>query len=129
MGKGTGANFITDAICAVVLDTLNPENRQKWQVIQTSRLFGNLLSSQPLCFNLFGELQQDLALASAVFAELTAGRVDHVTNIRFEWSPGRGDPRYTNDRSAFDVYVCYQTHNGGNGFIGIEVKYHENLRG
>lgn len=33
----------------------------------------------------------------------------------------------TGDLSAFDVYVTFKTQDGGNGFIGIEVKYYENL--
>ena len=30
--------------------------------------------------------------------------------------------------SAFDVYVTYQNATGQRGFLGIEVKYHENLK-
>jgi hypothetical protein len=33
-------------------------------------IFEDLLSSQPLCFNLFGHLQKDLGLASRVIANL-----------------------------------------------------------
>ena len=47
--------------------------------------------------------------------------------MRFEHSPGRGDARYTGDRSAFDVFVEHSTPAGARGFIGIEVKYHEGL--
>lgn len=92
------------------------------------RIFNNLLSSQPLCFNLFGELQQDLELATQVFNWLSEGRVHQVTDIEFEYAPARSDARYTADRSAFDVYVAFQTPEQGRGFIGIEVKYHENLK-
>ena len=55
--------------------------------------------------------------------------VSQVTDIDFEWSPGQGDPKLTGDRSAFDVYISFVTQAGGKGFIGIEVKYHENLTG
>ena len=60
---------------------------------------------------------------------LTNGLVGSVTDIDFEWSPGRGDPRLTGDRSAFDVYVSFSSAGNKKGFIGIEVKYHENLIG
>ncbi|QDG52136.1 hypothetical protein FIV42_15710 [Persicimonas caeni] len=40
------------------------------------RIFNNLLSSQPLCFNLFGELQQNLELATEVFRTLAEGRMN-----------------------------------------------------
>jgi hypothetical protein len=91
------------------------------------RIFNDLLSSQPLCFNLFGELCSDLPLASALVNSLTEGRFLDVQDIKFEHSPGRRDPRYTGDRSAFDVYLECRTRGGGRGFLGIEVKYHENL--
>jgi hypothetical protein len=47
----------------------------------------------------------------------------------FLTEPGRGDARYLNDRSAFDVFLGCRTAAGGRAFIGIEVKYHENLVG
>ena len=93
------------------------------------RIFNDLLSSQPLCFNLFAELQRDLPLATDVMKNLTNGLVGSVTDIDFEWSPGRGDTRLTGDRSAFDVYVSFSSAGHKKGFIGIEVKYHENLIG
>ncbi|MBK6515726.1 MAG: hypothetical protein IPG04_16910 [Polyangiaceae bacterium] len=50
-----------------------------------------------------------------------------MTAIEFEHAPGRGDLRFTDDRSAFDVYVEFTSNSGTRGFIGIEVKYHEGL--
>ncbi|MEA3309751.1 MAG: hypothetical protein U9Q70_09610 [Chloroflexota bacterium] len=99
------------------------------KLFQIPRIFDNLLSSQPLCFNLFAELQQDIDLATAVMRELVPGRIERVTGIAFEYSPGRGDPRYTNDKSAFDAYVAFETPGGGQGFAGIETKYSETLAG
>ena len=49
-----------------------------------------------------------------------------MTAVRFEYSPGRGDPAFTADHSAFDVFVEYEAA-GGPGFLGIEVKYVENM--
>lgn len=89
----------------------------------------DLLSSQSLCFNLFAELQQDQELATAVLQMITEGRLARVTAIEFEYSPGRGNPAYLGDRSAFDGCVLGRTPDGGKAFIGIEVKYHENLQG
>ena len=63
-----------------------------------------------------------------MFDALTASMA-LLTAIDFEWSPGRGDDRYLGNRSAFDVVIQHTTHEGGRGFIGVEVKYHENLRG
>lgn len=124
----TLANFLTDTIRDVVRkEVLGPKATGK--LYSKPRIFEDLLSSQPLCFNLFGELQRDLVVASNVFAALSEGRVAEVERIEFEWSPGRRDPKYTGDGTAFDVYVCFVTPSGGKGFVGIEVKYHENLQG
>lgn len=123
-----GANFLTDTIRSIVKERLKPGNYQSGQMIKEDRLYSNLLSSQPLSFNLFGELKEDLQLASDVFQQITQGRFEEVVGIRFEWSPGRGEPKYTDDNSAFDVYICGTTPEGGKIFAGIEVKYHEDLK-
>lgn len=121
-------NYLTDTIRSVVRrEVLGPKSEGK--LYAQPRIFNDLLSSQPLCFNLFGELAEDPNLATQVFHELLPGRVERVTSIEFEWSPGRGDERFTGDRSAFDVFVRYLDASGRNGFVGIEVKYHESLRG
>jgi len=46
----------------------------------------------------------------------------------FEHSPSRGDSTYTGDHSAFDVFIEYVNPENEFCFIGIEVKYVENLR-
>ncbi|MDT8440833.1 MAG: hypothetical protein RQ723_04135 [Desulfuromonadales bacterium] len=121
-------NYITPTARDVVKrEVLGPAAKGK--LYGKPRIFNDLLSSQPLCFNLFGELTDDLALASDVIRDLTGGRFSRVTAIEFEESPGRGDPRYLNDRSAFDVFVRCEDAESRPGFIGIEVKYHENLQG
>jgi hypothetical protein len=124
----TLANYLTDTIRQVVRNELDPE-KSVGKVFQTPRIYDNLLSSQPLCFNLFAELQQDLELATRVMQELASGRIGRVTGIAFEHSPGRGDPRYTDDKSAFDAYVAFETPRGGKGFAGVETKYSETLGG
>lgn len=125
--KDNLTNYLTDTIRTVVRrEVLDPE-RSRGKLYGKPRIFNDLLSSQPLCFNLFGELQQDLGLASRALRRLTAGRVRDVTAIGFEHSPGRGDTKYTGDRSAFDVFVEYVNADGAKAFLAIEVKYHESL--
>ena len=121
------SNFLTPTIRNAVSRELFDPGRDKSKVIFKPRIFDNMLSSQPLCFNFFGELAANVDLATAVFSDLTGGRVGAVEAVEFEHSPGRSDPRYTGDRSAFDVYVRFKPPGGGRGFIGIEVKYHEGL--
>ena len=125
--KESMANFLNEEVRLVVRDALDPLKKVRGQLIKPSRMYANLLSSQPMAFNLFAPLQCDLDLATAAFRELTDGRAHQVTGIDFEYSPGRGDEAYTGDHSAFDVYVRYNTAENSPGFVGIEVKYHENL--
>jgi hypothetical protein len=121
----TGANFLSENILNIVIKALvNKENGAK---IEKTRLFTNLLSSQPLAFNVFGELAYDKTLATRFFCDLFPDRIKEVEDIIFEHSSGRGNCEYTCDHSAFDVFVKFNTPNGKKGFIGIEVKYAENL--
>lgn len=125
--RETLENFLTDGIRECVRTELAAIRAGSEQLIDEGRLCSNLLSSQPLCFNLFGELKHDLGLAGRVLSLLFPGRVRDVTAVRFEYCPARGDERYTGDRSAFDVFIEHRTPKGDPGFLGIEVKYHENL--
>jgi hypothetical protein len=118
------SNFLTPGVAAAVEKaTERPD-----ALVSTPRVYDNMLSSQPLAFNLFGELQGDLSTASTVARTLWPDLVDTVDEIRFEWSPGRGDRRYLANRSAFDVALICRDAAGRQTCVGIEVKYHENFR-
>lgn len=121
------ANFMTEGIRSLVTYELSPKNKGD-RLIEESRLRHNLLSSQPLCFNLFGELKLHLDKALIFFNLLYADYFKSIDDIKFEYNPARRDPRLTGDRSAFDVFVEYTSVAGKKGFIGIEEKYAENLR-
>lgn len=125
--KESGANLMTPAAISAARREVAATHAGSGQKIDEDRLWANLLSSQPLAFNLFAELGEDLALATRVFLRLWPLRIGEVTKVGFEYSPGRGSEKYTADRTAFDVYVEHTTPAGGRGFIGIEVKYHEAL--
>jgi hypothetical protein len=120
-------NYLTEAIREVVYVEVQGHPQDAGQLYARPRIFNDLLSSQPLCFNLFGELRITPPLATAVFADLTSRRVGEAEVLRFEYSPGRRNPRYTDDRTASDVFLGYQTPSGKKGGIGIEVKYHESM--
>lgn len=118
-------NYMSDAARRAVLSAVADAPRTG-ALLSRPRLWVDLLSSQPLCFNLFGPLADDQAAAGRAFATLWPDRIGTVTHIGFEYSPGRGDPADIGDRSAFDVFVEYEGPRGP-GFLGIEVRYHENL--
>ena len=120
------ANFMTDGIRSLVNYELAPENKGD-RLIEETRLRSNLLSSQPLCFNLFGELKLNLNKALQFFNILYDNYFKSIDKIEFEYNPARRDSRLTGDRSAFDVFVEYTSFAGRKGFIGIEVKYSETL--
>jgi hypothetical protein len=53
------------------------------------------------------------------------GTLTSVTDILFEHSPGRGDPRYTADRTAYDVLLRGRDATGARTIVCIEIKYSE----
>jgi hypothetical protein len=97
-------------------------------VLEPGRLKANLLSSQPLCFNLFAELAADVGLATRALRLVWPHLIGRVEAVEFEWSPGRNDEAYLGNRSAFDVAVFHSDEGGRRGVLGFEVKYHEDLR-
>ncbi|MBX3203594.1 MAG: hypothetical protein KF764_00935 [Labilithrix sp.] len=125
--RESGVNLMTPGALAAARREVEAMRAGSGQKIDEDRLWANLLSSQPLAFSLFAELGVDLGLATHVLGRLWPSRVTEVTKVGFEYSPGRSSPKYTHDRTAFDVYVEHTTPRGGRGFIGIEVKYHEAL--
>lgn len=120
LGGDRGTNFLGDAVLAAVDARLAEGNHSGF--ISEDRLFRNLLSSQPACFNLFGPFVEDpsplLGWVQSIDAE--AERVDRV---RFEFAPDRR--KHFGGGSAFDAFVDYTA--GGRRFLGIECKYAEDL--
>lgn len=117
------ANFLTENIKNQVQKALKNKN----SLISENRLWENMLSSQPLCFNLFGEMATDLNLVTKFFNEILPNKIDVVIKILFEHSEWRENKNFTGDKSAFDVFIEYKKDNKI-GFLGIEVKYAESLR-
>lgn len=91
-------------------------------IIQVDRLHRNLLSSQPLCFNLFGHLSSDPSALLGWVRSIRNG-IETVEDVRLEWAPLTGNT----SGSAFDAFVSYTRTDGTRGFVGIECKYAENL--
>jgi hypothetical protein len=115
-----GLNFLTPAIFQVAQRRI-AEGRG---TVEPFRLLHNMLSSQPMCFNLFGPLVDDLALATVLWQALLPGEVKRVTRVLIEHAPGPA-AQYLNDRTAFDAYVEYLDAADRSAFTGIEVKLSE----
>jgi len=120
-----GANFLSPDIARLALR--ESVYREIGAMMEQERLWTNLLSSQPLCFNLFGGMKLDIEKANRFFQHLFHGYLASVEEIYFEHSPGRGNPAFTNDHTAFDVFVVCTTVDAQHGFIAIEVKYTETM--
>lgn len=115
-----GANFLTPAIHDVARRRL----AKGIGVIEPYRLLHNMLSSQPMCFNLFGPLVDDLGLATRLLSALLPGEVQQVEAVRIEWAPEPASA-FLGDRTAFDAFIAYRQPDGQRAFIGFETKLTE----
>jgi hypothetical protein len=91
-------------------------------IIQEERLKRNLLSSQPLCFNLFGYLAAHRR-ALLPWVRSFAPDASSIDTVELEWAPESG----ALGGSAFDAFIEYRLRDDRVGFLGIECKYAEDL--
>lgn len=117
-GETSGKNFLSENIRKAVDETIQERKIFGAGIIEEGRLFNNLLSSQPLCFNFFGELKIDTIFALQVLRRFYPD-LTRVNRVIFEFAP---DDNYTNDNSAFDVAVEVMRNNEL-GLIGFECKF------
>ncbi|KRC68282.1 hypothetical protein ASE30_20810 [Achromobacter sp. Root83] len=122
-----GHNFLTDQIHDVanrrVLDA------EPLEMLNSDRLFCDLLSSMPMCFNLFGTLAGDLELADRAVHAWWPNVPGRVIRVMFEWSPMRRKPgRFLENGSALDVAFELDLGGGKKGILGVETKYHEHCK-
>lgn len=122
-----GANFLSDAVRRAVENRM--EKPEEHQTLNKDRLYCDLLSSMPMCFNLFGELHADLDFADRALHAWWPDVPGSVSEVRFEWSPGRRlKGEYLENRSAFDVAFLLDLGGGKRGILGVETKYHEDCK-
>jgi hypothetical protein len=126
LAKETGANFLSDAIRSQVQHRL--DHHESHQTLDENRLWSDLLSSMPMCFNLFGEAAANPAHLEAAVDALWPTHPGTAIELRFEWSPGRRDRTYLSNRTAFDAAVILDLDHEQLGVIGIETKYHEHIK-
>ena len=123
----SGANFLHEEIRRVVRNRL--ANPQPHQTLAEDRLYCDLLSSMPMCFNIFGNLQADINMADRAVHAWWPDVPGRVCAVHFEWSPGRRlKGEYLENRSAFDVAFELELPDNGLGVFGVETKYHENCK-
>ncbi|WP_052670535.1 PGN_0703 family putative restriction endonuclease [Draconibacterium sediminis] len=120
-GEQSFSNFLDEYAIRAVKETLEQRNNKSKGMINEKRLFNNLLSSQPLCFNFFGRLKYNLNMATKVLQYFYPA-IKNVTAIHFEFAPNAAR---NNDNSAHDVAIEFISGDGKNGLIGLESKYSE----
>ena len=74
-----------------------------------------------MCFNLFGPLVHDLALATQLFRAVPELEVERVLAVKLEFAPLPAE-EYLADGTSFDAYVEYAHRDGSRAFVGIETK-------
>lgn len=128
-GKDSGANFLTP--CAFEYAKYRVRHRKPNETIHEDRLFNNLLSSQPMAFNLFCPLRKireeapDVA-TRVIQSALPMYPIQEVTDIDLEFIPEKYK-ELTGDKSAMDAIIRFVDTTGKKSFIAIETKYSENL--
>ena len=84
-------------------------------------LMANMLRSEHIPWNIFVPMMTDYVTAAKCFSEILPHRdIKTIRNWKIEYAPNT-----IKDKTAFDVYVEYETSSGEMGVIGIEVKYTE----
>jgi hypothetical protein len=125
-GRETGATFVTrTAFDAARARTSFVEPNQSFD---HQRLWADLLSSEGLAFNLFGDLAADLQRAGRAVKRWMPDAPGRVSEIRFAHSPGRLDPEWLNSLRAFDAAFVLDLDDGTHGIVGIDVKYQERTK-
>lgn len=124
-GENTGRNFVNDFTFEYAKQRIAGK---KNETIDEYRLFNNLLSSQPMAFNLFCPLIQMLKegkdelatrIVQSTFPDFNIGQ---VTEIELEYLHTDVE-NYLNDRTAMDAIIRYTDTEGLSRFIAIETKY------
>ncbi len=127
-GEKTGLNFISDSAFRFAKQKVLDKQINREMTIDEFRLFNNMLSSMPMCFNLFSDLRELLLtnqdesskIIKSIFKELDW--IEEVTYIDVEFIPVP-IADFTNDKSAFDAMILVKDSNGKKGLISIETKY------
>ena len=126
---GCWKNFLTE--CAFKHAEYRVENRNEYDTIESDRLFNNLLSSQPMAFNLFCPLRQMCMDSPEIATKLIKAAlpdypIHKVTKVELEFIP-KNYLELTGDKSAMDAIIRFEAEQGKGGFIAVETKYSENL--
>jgi hypothetical protein len=121
--RASGATFLTPrAVAAARVRTAFVEPHQ---MFDHQGFWADLLCSEALAVNLFGDLAADLDRADRAVHTWWPAAPGRVTHVRFAHSPGRFDPDYSNSLRAFDAVFVLTLPDGSQGAVALDVKYSE----
>ena len=128
-GEVSGANFLEYYI--FIYAKYRVAYKKPFETINSDRLFNNLLSSQPMAFNLFCPLRKLLnenpeVATLTIRTALPTYPISRVTDVDLEFIPSNYK-ELTGDKSAMDAIIRFVDDCGNDSFIAIETKYSENL--
>lgn len=125
-GEITGKNFILPATFLYAQERV--KNKKIKETIDSYRLFNNMLSSMPMCFNLFhgfieikNQYPESLNKMLKKAFKIYGIEIDEINEIRIEYVSDKYE-----DKSAMDAAIIY-SYNGKKYIIAIETKYVEPL--
>lgn len=130
-GENSRSNFISKAAFAYANERVSEKARNRDLTIDEYRLFNNMLSSQPMCFNLFADLREglqkgDQAATDVIKSMFAEAPIETIERVEVEMIP-TPIKEYINDKSAFDAAILFSTKAKGKGIIAIETKYTDSL--
>ncbi len=111
-----GRNFLSPAIAELAGARI-----AQGGTVEPFRCRHNMLSSQPMCFNLVGQMMLKPNLASALVAAATGREIAQVTGVRLEDDGGK----LLKDATGMDASIRYETTDGAGGILAIETKLTE----
>ena len=94
--------------------------------LEAGRLRHNMLSSMPMCFNLFGMVRETPDARLPFVTSLFDPVATEVEMIECEWTP-RLPEATISDRTAFDAAIITRRSDGSRHLIGVETKYTESF--
>jgi hypothetical protein len=122
-GRDSGAGFVS----AAALDAARARTSfvEREQSFDHQRLWADLLSSEALGFNLFGDLAADIGQADGAMHRWWPDAPGTLREIRFAHSPGRLDPSYLNSLRDFDATFVLDTDAHEHAVVAVDVKFFE----
>jgi hypothetical protein len=130
-GEASGKNFISEAALAYARQRVTDKVDNRSLLIEEYRLFNNMLSSQPMCFNLFSDIRaavlaDEPAGTDVLSAVFQSSPIAKVRDVVVEMIPTPTD-EYIDDKTAFDAAVFYDDADGRPCLASIETKYTDKL--